>query len=148
MTEAKATALACALGGKVIRTMPQSRMWSVAVTRADGKYVLLEEDAGAVYYDEHACWIGYDTLGDDPKDVIDAWEWGNWGLTRDWAERLADLLGAVVWQSGGDVWVVLYERPDERYAVIGDDGADVYRSREHWNDYYQADAPEPERVSW
>ena len=28
--------------------------------------------------------------------------------------------------------------PDGRFVGVGDDGAEVYRSRQHWNDYYQA----------
>src|SRR5690348_3339750 len=88
MTETKARALAAVLGGKVIRTMPQSRMWGVALTRADGRYALIEDDAGAVYYDEHACWVGYHTLGDDARGVVDASEWGAWGVSEDWASGL------------------------------------------------------------
>ena len=60
--------------------MPQSRMHGVSLTRADGKYALIDEDAGAVYFDEHACWVGYHTLGDDPKGIVDAEEWIDWGV--------------------------------------------------------------------
>jgi hypothetical protein len=148
MTEAKAKTLAAALGGKAMDTMPQSRMWGVTLTRPDGRYILLEEDAGAVYHDEHACWVGYHTRGDDAEAVVDAWEWGDWGVTEDWATGLATLLGAEAWPSGGNIWVVLYRRPDGRFVVIGDDGAEVYRSREHWSDYDHAGQPEPERVYW
>ncbi|WP_435008054.1 hypothetical protein P12x_005323 [Tundrisphaera lichenicola] len=148
MTEAKAKSLAEAVGGHVVQTMPQSRMHGVSLTRADGKFALIEEDAGAVYFDEHACWIGYHTLGDDARGVVDAEEWIDWGITELWASGLATLIGGTPYQSGGNVWVVLFERQDGRLAVIGDTGAEIYQSRDHYERYYEADQPEPERVEW
>lgn len=148
MNADKAKALAAALGGTAIRTMPQSRMWGVAVTRGDGRYALIEDDAGAVYYDEYACWVGYHTLGDDQRGVVDAREWGAWGVTEDWATGLATLIGAEAYQSGGNIWVVQYDRPDGRYAVIGADGAEVYRDRHHYERYFEGGRPEPERSDW
>jgi hypothetical protein len=148
VTERMAQILAAALGGDVVRTMPQSRSWGVAVTRGDGKYVLIEEDAGAVYYDEHACWIGYHTLGSDPRGVIEAEEWIDWGITEKWATDLAMLLGADAHHSGGNIWVVLYERRDGRLALIGDTGCEVYQSRDHYERYYDESQPEPENFRW
>jgi hypothetical protein len=148
MTELKARTLAAALGGEVVNTMPQSRMPGVALTRSDGKYALIEEDAGAVYFDEHACWVGYHTLGDDARGVVDAEEWGDWGVTESWATGLAALVGAEAHQSGGNIWVVLFQRPDGRFAVIGDTGCEVYQSRNHYERYYEGQQEEPERVYW
>ncbi len=144
MTEQKAKALAAAIGGDVVRTRPQSRMWGVSLVRADGRYALLEEHAGAVYFDEHACWTGYMVNGSDPKGEINAEEWGIWDHTRQWATGLATLIGGQPHQSGGNIWVMLFERRDGRFVVIGDLGAEVYRDRGS----YEAGQEEPERFDW
>jgi hypothetical protein len=149
MTEAKAKILAAALLGNVVTTMPQSRMHGVALTRPDGKYALIEEDAGAVYFDEHACWVGYPTLGDDPKGCVEAQEWINWDGSEPWARGLSVLLESPeYWHSGGGIWVVLFTRSDGRFAVIGAEGADIYQSKEHWEQYFEAGQPEPEYLNW
>ena len=149
MTADKARILAEAIGGKVVQTMPQSRMHGVAITRADGKYALIEEDAGAVYFDEHACWIGYHILGDDPKGVVDAEEWGDWNGSEKWARDLSVILGSPeYWHSGGEIWVVLFTRADGRFAVIGAEGVDIYQSKDHWERYFESGQPEPEYLSW
>jgi hypothetical protein len=142
MKAAKATALASALGGEVVPAMPQSRLPGVSITTPNGQYLLFDEDAGAIFRDEPACWLG------DGTGVLNAREWGDWGVTEDWATGLATLFGAEPHQSGGNIWVVLYERPDGRFVVIGDDGAEIYRSRDHYERYYDAGQPEPERVAW
>ena len=54
---------------------------------------------------------------------------GPWGVTEEWARSLAMLLGGEAYQSGGNIWVVLFKRPDGRFVVIGDDGADLYHPR-------------------
>jgi hypothetical protein len=142
MKTAKATALASALGGEVVAAMPQSRLPGVSITKPDGQYLLFDEDAGAIYRDEAACWPG------DGAGVLDAWEWGDWGVTEDWATGLAALIGGEAWQSGGNIWVVLYQCPDGRFVVIGVDGADIYQSKDRFERYYEGGEPEPERVSW
>lgn len=132
--------------GRAVETMPG--MHGVGLTRADGRYILVEEDAAAVYYDEHACFTGYLTVGRDPRGSVDAYEWGRWGLTEDWATGLATLLGGEPHQSGGGVWVVLFQRADGKFAVIGADGAEVYRDRSQYERYYEPGEGEPERVGW
>jgi hypothetical protein len=49
------------------------------------------------------------------------------------------LLGAEPWQSGGNIWVVLYRRLDCGFVVVGDNGTEVYQSEKLWNDYYGGD---------
>jgi hypothetical protein len=142
MKTAKATALASALDGEVVSAMPQSRLPGVSITKPDGRYLLFDADAGAIYGDESACWQG------DGTGLLDAREWEGWGVTENLATGLATLISGEAWQSGGNIWVVLYRRPDGRFVVIGADGAEVYQSEQHWNDYYEGDQAGPEQFIW
>jgi hypothetical protein len=127
MTRQKADAMALVLGGVVV-SGPTSRAWAVGVTRPDGKYVLIEDDAGARYFDRHACDVGYHCLGSDPKGEIDAEEWGWPPRHHDFCEGLARLLGGDAWQTGGNCLVVLYARADGQFAVFNDEVGMVFRS--------------------
>ncbi len=62
--------------------------------------------------------------------------WESWGTGRDWATGFVDLLGpgAEAHQSGGNVWVVLYQNPDGRFVVFGDCGGEVYPCREDYEE--------------
>jgi hypothetical protein len=132
MTRQQAEAIATALGAKVIRSMPQSRTFGVAYVRPDGRYALIESDAGAVYHDEHACWVGYHTLGDDPRGSVHAEEWGEWGIGERWAHDLAIILGgdSTAHTTGGCNWCVLTTRPDGRCAYLGDCSSAIFPSRD------------------
>ena len=37
------------------------------------------------------------------------------------AEALAKLLGGETWQSGGDIWLVIFRRPDGKMVAISDE---------------------------
>lgn len=149
MIETMARNLAWLIGGKPVRMMPRSRTWGVALTRADGRYALVEEDAGAIYFDEHACWVGYQACGSDPKGSIEAAEWIEWSGTERWARGLAEIIGGRAHQSGGNIWVVVFGRADGRLAWIGDDGGSIFTSEaaiEHeqdtaeYRDFFPAEA--------
>lgn len=47
---------------------------------------------------------------------------------------VAGVLGGEAWQSGGDIWLVLIERPDGKYVVISDEAACEYASRAAFDD--------------
>jgi hypothetical protein len=46
------------------------------------------------------------------------------------AEAVAQTLGGVPWNSGGDIWLVLCERSDGRLTVISDEAVCEYKNRE------------------
>jgi hypothetical protein len=146
MNEQTAKALAAALDGQAMPIMPSSRSWGALLTRPDGSLVAIEGHAGRVYRDRDA-YESYHRSG-NPEGVVDAAEWPSWGVTELWATSLSRLLGGEGHQSGGNIWVVFYERPDRRFIVIGDDGADIYESADHYERYYEAGQPEPEFVNW
>jgi hypothetical protein len=125
MTMSKAEQLARLIDGEV------ATGGSVAVTRADGRYALIDEDAGAAYFDDVAATRGYSVKGGDPRGDVDAEEWGAWTSSRRWAEGLARLLGpgAEARETGGNIWVVLFERGDGQLACIGDESGALYDDR-------------------
>jgi len=75
---------------------------------------------------------------------------GGCRLRRHWsgARALAGLIGGEAYQSGGNIWVILYPRKDGKFIVVGLDGADIYDSAAHYERYYDGDWPEPEFVYW
>src|SRR5262245_42276552 len=139
MKAAKATALASALGGQVVSAMPQSRLPGITLTRADGRFVSIEGDEtewGCGYvFPSRQSYERYHYEGFQGT-IPDSADWHRWGVNQEWAEALAALLRAEAYQSGGNTWIVRYERPDGRFAVIGDDGAEIYRNRDHYERYY------------
>jgi hypothetical protein len=147
MTNEKAKMLASVLGGEVVAAMPQSRSPGVRLTLADGRVALLDELGGATYRGA-ASVAAYAVGGDDDAHVEAVAEWPHWGVTEEWTQPLANLLGGEAYQSGGNIWVVLFERPDGRFVVIGDDGADIYQSADLYERYYEAGQPGPEFVYW
>ena len=147
MTSEKAVSLAAVLGGDVVKAMPQSRSPGVRVTLADGRIALLDELGGATYKNAAAV-AAYAADGDDASHVNEIAEWTTWGVNEEWATRLAMLIGGEAYQSGGNIWVVLFKRPDGRFVVIGDDGAELYDSTDHFERYYDKDWPEPGYVYW
>jgi hypothetical protein len=146
MTERTARALADMLIGQATWPMPCTRAWGVSLDRLDGRFVVLEDHAGWVYRDR-AAYDAYHRDG-DPDAIVDSAEWGEWGVRESWAAPLARLIGGEAHQSGGNIWVVLYRRPDGRFIVLGDDGAEIYESAEHYERYYDGDRPEPGFVYW
>jgi hypothetical protein len=146
MTEKAAKSLATALGGDAEYPMPQSRSWGVTLERPDGRFVSIEDGVGWLYRDRKG-YDAYQETGDD-EPLVDSQEWSSWGVTEEWSRAFAALLGAEDYQSGGNIWVVLYQRPDGRFVVIGVDGADLYRSAEHYDRYYEGGQPEPDHVYW
>jgi hypothetical protein len=44
--------------------------------------------------------------------------------------------------------VALFQRSDGRFVVVGDDGADIYESADHYERYYEAGQPEADYVYW
>lgn len=147
MTGEKARSLASVLGGDVVAAMPQSRSPGVRLALADGRVALLDELGGATYRNAAAV-DAYAADGDDRAHVDGAAEWSLWGVNEEWATHLAGLIGGEAHQSGGNIWVVLFERSDGRFVVIGDDGAELYDSTVHFEKYYDEDWPEPGYVYW
>ena len=86
--------------------------------------------------------------GDDRTHIADTAEWTDCGITKGWSTQLARLIGGEVHQSGGNVWVVEYARPNDRFVVAGADGAEVHQSPVHHDCYYDGDWPEPEDGYW
>jgi hypothetical protein len=146
MTERTAKELAAALGGDAVFPMPGSRTWGVLATCPDGRFVAIEDGSGWAYRDR-AAYEAWQASGDD-SGVVAAGEWPHWGVEEGWARSLAGLLGGEPHQSGGNIWVVLFQRSDGRFIVVGDDGADIYQSADHYERYYEAGQPEPEYVCW
>jgi hypothetical protein len=147
MTSSKAMVLASVLGGEVEATMPQSRMPGVRLSLPDGRVCMIDERGGATYRSD-ADLEAYSIDGDDRTHVAIAAEWPRWGLSEEWARPLASLIGGEAYQSGGNIWVVLFDRPDGRYVVVGDDGAELYESAAHYERYYERTSPEPAYVYW
>src|SRR5262245_22611188 len=143
MTTEKAEVLATILGGEVERLMPESRSPGVRLTLPDGQVALIDEHGGETFRsaaDRNA----YAQDGDERAHIAESAEWTDWGPSELWASGLARLIGGEAYQSGGNIWVVLYPRPDGRFIVVGDDGAEIYESAEHYERYYDGDRPEPE----
>lgn len=147
MTSEKAESLAAVLGGEVVKAMPQSRSPGVRLTLADGRLALLDELGGATYKSA-ADLDAYGADGDDGAHVDEIAEWAAWGVNEDWATRLAMLIDGEAYQSGGNIWVVLFKRPDGCLVVVGDDGAELYESTDHFESYYDGEWPEPRYVYW
>jgi hypothetical protein len=105
------------------------------------------ELSGATYRNDAAA-DAYATDGDDRAHVAAVAEWSEWGVNEEWARSLARLIGGDPYQSGGNIWVVLFRRPDGRFVVIGEDGVDIYESADHYDRYYEAGQPEPDCVTW
>jgi hypothetical protein len=147
MTERKARELASALGGEVERIMPQSRMPGVRLKLADGRVSMIDEHGGETFKSD-ADMSAYTIDGDHRAHVVESAEWMNWGVSEPWATKLACLIGGEAYQSGGNIWIVHYARPDGRFVVVGDDGADIYQSEEHYEGYYDKSWPEPEYAVW
>jgi hypothetical protein len=147
MTVEKARSMASVLGGEVVGALPQSRAPGVRLALADGRVAMLDELGGATYRSD-ASVDAYATDGDDAAHVDSVTEWQGWGVTEAWATRLARLIGGEAQRSGGNIWVVLFERADGRFVVLGDDGAELYESTEHYHRYYDGNWPEPGYVYW
>ena len=131
MTEQAAKSLAAVLSGDAVFPMPSSRSWGVTATRTDGRLAVIEDHAGWVYRDREA----YDRYqqGGDPDAAVEAREWGEGNDGEDWARGLSIVLGSEeYWHSGGGIWLVFYERPDGRFAVIGSESGGVYANREEF----------------
>ena len=51
-------------------------------------------------------------------------------MTEKEAQAVAEALGGETWQSGGDVWLVLFRRSDGKVAVVSDESVCEYDSEE------------------
>ena len=134
MIENKAYALAVTLDADML-LMPNRGGYAVGVTRADGSYVVFRDTHGAIYADEDACLSS-------PHGERSFAEWGGWGSGESWAVGLATLIGGQAHRSS-DVWTVLLQRVDGRFAVIGADQVEVYQSRGHYEN-----CEKPEYLGW
>jgi hypothetical protein len=147
MTGEKARSLASVLGGEVVAAMPQSRSPGVRLELSDGRVALLDELGGATYRSAAAV-DAYAADGDHGSHVDVVTEWPLWGVNEEWATGLASLIGGNAHQSGGNIWVVLFQRRDGRFIVVGDDGAELYDSADHYETYYNGNWPEPGFSYW
>lgn len=136
MNETKAGTLAHVLGGDML-LMPYHGGHAVGLTRPDGGYAMFQDARGAVFADDIAC------LADHPGESV-AFQWDGWGLGESWATALATLIGGQAHHRGGDIWVVLLQRSDGRFAVIGAEEVEVYPSRQH----YANCQSKPKRFDW
>lgn len=134
MIENKAYALAVMLGGDMM-LMPNRGGHAVGLTKLDGRYALFQDTRGAIYADEDACLS-------NPDGECSGSEWSGWGAGESWAVGLATLIGGQA-HRGGDAWVVLFQRSDGRFAVIGVEQVELYQSREHY-----AACGKPEYLGW
>jgi hypothetical protein len=50
-------------------------------------------------------------------------------MNEEQAEAVAEALGGRTWQSGGEIWLVLFERADGKLVVISDDVICEYASQ-------------------
>jgi hypothetical protein len=146
MTEQAAKTLAAVIGGDAVFPMPGSRTWGVLATCPDGRFVALEDGAGWAYRNR-AAYDAWQASGDD-SGLVASEEWPHWGTEEGWARSLSRLLGGEAHQSGGNIWVVLFSRGDGRFVVVGDDGAELYQSTDHYERYYDQSWPEPDYVYW
>ena len=134
MIENKAYALAVMLGGDMM-LMPDRGGHAVGLTRPDGRYALFQDTRGAIYADDTACLS-------NPHGECSRSEWGSWGFGESWAVGLATLIGGQAHRSGS-TWLVLFQRSDGRFAVIGADEVEVYQSRGHYEN-----CEKPEYLGW
>jgi hypothetical protein len=51
-------------------------------------------------------------------------------MNEEQAERIADILGGSTWQSGGNIWLVLFERNDGKLVVLSDEVVCEYDNQE------------------
>ena len=54
-------------------------------------------------------------------------------MNEEQAEKIADILGGSTWQSGGNIWLVLFERNDGKLVVLSDEAICEYDSQEALN---------------
>ena len=47
-------------------------------------------------------------------------------MNEEQAEKIAEVLGGSTWQSGGDIWLVLFERNDGKLVVLSDEAICEY----------------------
>lgn len=123
MNRKQAEALADTLMGTVVDLKywhPQSftvkTERSVFVNLVDGRAVRLDVDAGSVYPS-----LADRESMENPDARMLAWD-----SSEDWARDLAFLIDGEAWQSGGNIWLVVYHRPDGKWACISSDGAGIY----------------------
>lgn len=50
------------------------------------------------------------------------------------AKMIAKVLGGRTWQSGGDIWLVLFEKADGKLVVISDEVICEYANQEAFDD--------------
>ncbi len=50
-------------------------------------------------------------------------------MNEEQANAIANALGGQTWQSGGDIWLVLFEKDDGKIVVISEDAVCDYASK-------------------
>ena len=147
MKESKAAILAEALGGDLVPALPRSCQPGVLVRLGDGRVAVIDELGGETF----SSLSGMDAFlrHGDQRPILASVEWSRWDCSADWALGLGRLLGSRErWHSGDDTWLVLFERADGLFAVIGEGGVDVYQGRRHWVAYGDGDDREPRFLGW
>ena len=56
--------------------------WGVAMTRADGRCVLIKESGGLIWFHEHRCWRGCQVNRSGCKGDIRGVRWKEWGINK------------------------------------------------------------------
>ena len=51
-------------------------------------------------------------------------------MDEEQANAIAEALGGETWQSGGDIWLVIFRRPDGHVVVLSDEAVCEYSSEE------------------
>ena len=55
-------------------------------------------------------------------------------MNEEQAEKVAEALGGSTWQSGGDIWLVLFEKADGKLVVLSDDVVCEYDDRDSFEE--------------
>jgi hypothetical protein len=55
-------------------------------------------------------------------------------MTEEQANAIAEAIGGNVWQSGGDIWLVIKRRQDGHFVVISDEVICEYNSENDFED--------------
>ena len=51
-------------------------------------------------------------------------------MNEEQAAAVAEALDGQTWQSGGGIWLVIFERKDGKFVALSDDSVCEYKSRE------------------
>lgn len=51
-------------------------------------------------------------------------------MNEEQANAVAEALGGSAWNSGGDIWLVRFEKPDGKLVILSDEAVSEYKSEE------------------